>query len=78
MIVTTSRWWNSRSSENYQDFISALRTEKFVVLDVESMPGFDSEEMLIPDDGHWSQAGHQFVAEKIKALIETRHLLSQP
>ena len=78
MIVTTDHWWNSRSSENYEDFINALRSENFLVLDVESMPGFDSEEMLIPDDGHWSQAGHKFVAEKIKALIETHQLLSQP
>jgi len=78
MLVTTDRWWNSRSSENYQDFISALRAEHFLVLDVEAMSGFDMEEMLIPADGHWSQAGHKFVAKKIKALIETRHLLSQP
>jgi len=78
VIVTTNRWWNSPARETYQDFINALRTEGFLVLDVESMPGFDPEVMLIPDDGHWNQAGHEFVAEKIKALIETHRLLSQP
>jgi len=78
MIVTTDRWWNSPSSENYQDFITTLRTKNFLVLDVESMPGFDSEEMLIPDDGHWNQTGHEFVAEKIKALIDSHRLLMQP
>ena len=77
MIVTTDRWWNSPSSETYQDFLNTLRAKGFLVLDVESMPGFDPEEMLIPNDGHWNQAGHEFVAEKIKALIETQQLLSQ-
>jgi lysophospholipase L1-like esterase len=76
MIVTTDRWWNSPSSETYKDFINALRTEGFMVLDVESMPGFDPEVMLIPEDGHWNQAGHKFVAEEIKAFIESSQLLS--
>jgi lysophospholipase L1-like esterase len=78
MIVATDRWWNSPARETYQDFINTLRAEGFVVLDVESMPGFDPEEMLIPNDGHWNQSGHEFVAEKIKALIEADQLLSQP
>jgi hypothetical protein len=78
MIVATDRWWNSRSSATYEDFLRALRTEGFLVLDVESMPGFDPEEMLIPNDGHWSKAGHEFVAEKIRALINTNQLLDQP
>ena len=78
MIVSTDRWWNSPSSETYEDFINTLRDEGFLVLDVESMPGFDSEEMLIPNDGHWNQSGHEFVAEKIEAFMETHKLLSQP
>jgi lysophospholipase L1-like esterase len=78
MIVTTDRWWNSPSSETYTDFINTLRTEGFLVLDVESMPGFDPEIMLIPDDGHWNQAGHKFVAEHIKAFIESGKLLDKP
>ena len=77
MIVATDRWWNSPSGETYEDFISTLQKEGFLVLDVESMPGFDPEEMLIPNDGHWNQSGHEFVAEKIKELIETHQLLSQ-
>jgi lysophospholipase L1-like esterase len=78
MIVATDRWWNSPSRETYKDFINTLRTEGFLVLDVESMPGFDPEEMLIPEDGHWNPAGHRFVTEKIKTLIKTRQLLSRP
>jgi lysophospholipase L1-like esterase len=78
MIVATDRWWNTPSKETYKDFISTLRGEGFLVLDVESMSGFDREAMLIPDDGHWTQSGHEFVAEKIKALIETEQLIELP
>ncbi len=77
MIVATDRWWNGPSGETYKDFIDTLQTEGFLVLDVESRSGFDPGEMLIPDDGHWSRAGHAFVAEKIEALIESHQLLSQ-
>ena len=75
MIVTTDRWWNHPSEETYKDFVTILEDERFLVLDIEAMPGFDPEVMLIPDDGHWNQSGHEFVAEQIKALIETRQLL---
>ncbi|MEW6404705.1 MAG: SGNH/GDSL hydrolase family protein [Chloroflexota bacterium] len=78
MIVTTDRWWNYPSEETYRDFVTTLQGEGFLVLDVESRPGFDPDEMLIPDDGHWNQSGHEFVAKEIKALIETHQLLSQP
>jgi lysophospholipase L1-like esterase len=78
MIVATDRWWNHRSGETYQDFIDLLRAKGFLVVDVVSMPGFDPEVMLIPDDGHWNRSGHEFVAEQIETLIETHQLLSQP
>jgi len=78
MIVATDRWWDSPSGETYKDFISTLRAEGFLVLDVESMPGFDPEVMLIPNDGHWNQVGHKFVAEKIQAFIESGQLLGKP
>ena len=77
MIVTTDRWWNHPSRETYKDLINSLQSEGFLVLDVESMPGFEPEVMLIPNDGHWNQAGHKFVAEKITALIESSQLLGQ-
>ena len=78
MVVATDRWWNSPSRETYKDFINTLRAEGFLVLDVESMPGFDPEVMLIPDDGHWNQAGHKFVAEQIQGFIESSQLLDKP
>lgn len=78
MIVATDRWWDSPPGETYTDFIDTLQTEGFLVLDVESMPGFDSQTMLIPNDGHWNQAGHKFVAEQIQAFIEAHQLLSHP
>ena len=76
MIVTTDRWWNYPSEETYEDFVTTLEGEGFLVIDIASMPGFDPKEMAIPDDGHWNQSGHEFVAEKIKALIESSQLLS--
>ena len=77
MIVTTDRWWNYPSEETYADFVARLKSDGFIVLDVESMPGFDPDKMLIPDDGHWNQSGHAFVAENIKALIHTQQLIGQ-
>lgn len=57
MIVTTGQWWNYPSEETYQDFVTKLQNEGLVVLDVESMAGYDPDKMLIPNDGHWNQAG---------------------
>ena len=78
MIVATDRWWNPTSEETYKDFVTTMQNEGFLVLDIESMPGFDPEKMLIQDDGHWNQAGHDFVANKVKTLIETHQLLGGP
>ena len=77
MIVSTERWWNHPSAATYKDFVSTMQSEGFLVLDVESMPGFDPEEMLIPNDGHWNQSGNAFVAAKISELIATHQLLGQ-
>jgi lysophospholipase L1-like esterase len=78
MIVATDSWWNHPSEESYQDFMDTLQTEGFLVLDVESTAGFEPDKMIIPDDGHWSRAGHEFVAEKIESFIESNQLLQQP
>ena len=77
MIVSTDRWWNAPSEEGYKDFISTIRSEGFLVLDVESMPGFDPSKMIIPNDGHWNSAGHEFVAKEIADFIEGNRLLIQ-
>lgn len=34
MIVTTDRWWNYPSEETYQDFVTLLQSDGFLVLDV--------------------------------------------
>ena len=78
MIVTTDNWWNLQSEATYTDFVAALRSEGYPVLDVESMPGFDPEKMLIPDDGHWNRSGHEYVADRIKEFIELNRFLHQP
>lgn len=78
MIVATDHWWNGPSGETYNDFVDRLHSEGFLVLDVEAMPGFDPGGMFIPGDGHWSPAGHEFVAEKIRDFIDFNQLLIQP
>lgn len=78
MIVATAGWWNGPLGETYEAFIDTLKAGGFLVLDVESMAGFDPKEMQIPDDGHWSGAGHELVAKEIEALIENQQLLSRP
>ncbi len=55
-----------------------MQSEGLLVLDVESLLGFDSEEMLIPDDGHWNQSGNVFVAEQLKDFIERNRLMDPP
>jgi len=77
MIVATDRWWNSPPGVTYNDFIDKLKDEGFLVLDVESIPGFDPETMNIPDDGHWNQEGHEFVGIKIKDFIQINQLLGE-
>jgi hypothetical protein len=76
IIVATDSWWNYPSKENYENFITTMRNEGFLVLDVESIPGFEPEEMLIAEDGHWNQSGNKFVAAKIRDFIENNHLLT--
>ena len=78
MIVTTDSWWNYPTEETYDDLLTAMRENGFLVLDVESMPGFDPETMIIPNDGHWNSSGNEFVAKEVQALIETERLLKQP
>ena len=77
LIVATDSWWNGPSGWFYNDFIDELHSQGFLVLDVQSTPGFIPGTMLIPDDGHWNAAGHEFVAGKIKKYIESDQLLIQ-
>jgi lysophospholipase L1-like esterase len=77
VIVATKRWWNAPSGVTYQDFIAALQADRYWVLDVEAAPGFDPESMVIPDDGHWNPAGHEFVAEQVQTLIGTQLWLDE-
>jgi hypothetical protein len=76
--VATDRWWNNQSGETYASFLDTLRADGFVLLDVERLPGFEPDEMLIPQDGHWNQAGHAFVAARIQELIDSHQLFGQP
>ncbi len=74
MIVTTRVFWSQ--AETYTSFVDILRSDGFSVLDVEEK--FNHEEMIIPDDGHWNQAGHKFVASKIEEHMDSNNLLGAP
>lgn len=78
MVVATDRWWNGPPGATHPDFVAALRAKGFRVLNVEAMPGFDPGSMVIPDDGHWNAAGHDFVARRIAAAIQRHRLLGPP
>jgi lysophospholipase L1-like esterase len=77
LVVATDRWWNGPAQADYAGLMDALETQGFLVLDVERLPGFDPETMLIPNDGHWNRAGHEFVAEAITEVVERQQLLGQ-
>jgi lysophospholipase L1-like esterase len=76
-ILATDRWWNGPAGATYAGLLSELRTQQFEVLDVEAMPGFEPETMVIADDGHWNADGHQYVAERLEDLIRDRQLLGR-
>ena len=78
MVVSNNNWWNLSSDETYEDFVATMQRDGLLVLDVESMQGFDPDEMKIPDDGHWNRSGHKFAAQEIEAFIEQHELLSKP
>lgn len=77
MIVPMRTWWNPPSGEAFERFLDALRANEFLMIDdVESLPGFDTKKMRLPQDPHWNSAGHRFVADKIKEYIESEQLLT--
>jgi lysophospholipase L1-like esterase len=78
MIVATEHWWNGAPEQTYAGLLAALQQSGYLALDVEALPGFEPDAMLIPDDGHWNAAGHAFVAEAIQAFIEEGQLITLP
>lgn len=77
MMVSTSRYWigDHVAGGSYQDLMEAVRSDGILLLDVESLPGFDRGAMVIPNDGHWNEAGNAFVARQIHQFIEEHRLL---
>lgn len=77
MMVSTPRYWigDEMAGGSYEDLVAAIRSAGILLLDVESLPGFDHASMVIPDDGHWSPEGHVFLAEELAGIIEQQQLL---
>jgi lysophospholipase L1-like esterase len=86
MIVSTPRYWmnvpaprgSGRAEGTYQDLMQSLRADGFLLLDVESGPGWDRNGMTIPRDGHWNAAGHEFLAGEVQRFIARHRLLDDP
>jgi hypothetical protein len=75
MIVSSSAWWDNRPEKPYPRFIDTLRQGGFLVLDLESIDGYDDTTMQIPNDRHWNAEGHGFVARETKTFIEMQQLI---
>lgn len=77
VMVSTPRYWIGErfAGGSYQDLMEAVRSDGILLLDVESLPGFDRGAMVIPNDGHWNEAGHAFVAREIQRFLEEHRLL---
>jgi len=74
MIVSTSKFW--MTTESYADFITALKADRFPVIDIESCKGYFDEQMELPGDTHWNKTGHRFVAKEIFQFISDKELFS--
>lgn len=64
LVVANSQYWFSPWG-SYQRLIVELRDAGHDVIDVESEPGWEPDEMQIPGDGHWNAKGHEFVSRLV-------------
>lgn len=70
VVVANSQFWFSPSG-SYDRLVDELRKAGHDVVDVESLPGWDSAAMQIPGDGHWNARGHEFVTGLLAQRLGT-------
>jgi hypothetical protein len=75
VVVTTVRYAPSAEFP-YDELVDGVRRQGIPVLDTERSPGYRADTMLIPGDAHWNPAGHRFVAQQLRTMIEDHHLLN--
>ncbi len=74
-IVTNSIYWAPWPDGDYEDFVDELRQAGHLVLDIDSLPGYEKSRLQIPGDRHWNVEGHQLVGRGIHAWLKENQML---
>ena len=74
-IVTNSIYWAPWPDGDYGDFVDELRQAGHLVLDIDSLPGYEKSRLQIPGDRHWNVEGHQLVGRGIGAWLKENQML---
>ena len=77
-IVTNSIYWAHWPDGDYEDFVDQLRLAGYLVLDIDSLPGYEKSRLQITGDRHWNVEGHQLVGRAIGAWLDENQLLDPP
>lgn len=78
VVAATVRYAPSAQFQtHWPELVRALRERRIETLDIDRSPGYANEKMLINGEGHWNPAGHRFVAEQLRHIIQDHHLLNQ-
>jgi hypothetical protein len=76
VVVVTVRYASTPSLQaHYDKLVAALRQRGIETIDVDRLPGFRDDTMLIEGDAHWNAAGHRLVAQQLQTVIQDQHLL---
>ena len=77
-IVTNSIYWAPWPDGDYEDFVDQLRLAGHLVLDIDSLPGYEKSRLQITGDRHWNVEGHQLVGQAIRKWLDENQLLDPP
>jgi GDSL-like lipase/acylhydrolase family protein len=74
VVVMTARYAPS-TEFHYDALVEGVRRRGIPTLDIDRSPGYRTDTMLIAGDAHWNRAGHRYVAEQLRTMIQDHHLL---
>lgn len=69
VVVASRQYWFSPNGSPDQ-LSQALRAAGHTVIDVEAEPGWQSDRMHIPGDGHWNAEGHAFASGRLAGWMQ--------
>jgi hypothetical protein len=75
VVAVTVRYATPKVEAHYDELVGGLRQRGILTLDIDRAPGYRNDTLLIPGDAHWNRAGHRFVAEQLRTMIQDHHLL---